>query len=512
MIFLIDFGSQTAHLIARRVRELGQEVQIVLPDEAIGKIKAQKPAGIIFSGGPASVYAEGAPLVDKEIFTLGIPILGICYGVQLSAYLYGGEVKPGVKKEFGPATFTKTHDTPLFKGLPDEFPVWMNHGDQVIKPPQGSATTGKTETIDVASFADDEHKHYGVQFHVEVEHTPLGREILKNFIEICGLHVGTPILPSIDELVEDIKKQIGDGKAVLALSGGVDSSTAALLVHKAIGDRLTCIYVDTGMMRKGETEQVNEVFKEHFHMNVKTVYAEEEFLKNLAGITDPETKRKTIGKTFIDVFEREALRLAQGKPNEKVEYLVQGTIYPDVIESAGTTHSANIKSHHNVGGLPEKHGFKIVEPLRFYYKDEVRKLANDLGLPESIIKRHVFPGPGLAVRIIGDVTKTKLDILREADAIVTEELRASGWYEKLWMGFAIFTGVKTTGQTGDERRYGELIAIRAVTSIDAMTAEWAHLPYEVLGKMANRIVNEVHQVSRVVYDITTKPPATMEWE
>ena len=507
MILLLDFGSQTAHLIARRVRELGQDVQIVLPDVAIAKIKEHKPDGIIFSGGPASVYAVGAPLVDKEIFKLGIPILGICYGVQLSAYLAGGEVKPGVKKEFGPATFTKTHDTPLLEGLPEEFPIWMNHGDQVVRPPEGAITVGKSETIDVAAFADDTNKHYGIQFHPEVVHTPLGKEIFRNFVEkVCGLEIKPAILPSIDELVTDIKKQIGSGKAVLALSGGVDSSTAALLVHKAIGDNLTCIYVDTGMMRKGETEQVNEIFKEHFHMNVKTVYAEEEFLKNLKGITDPEAKRKIIGKTFIEIFEREAKSLGG------VQYLVQGTIYPDVIESAGTTHSANIKSHHNVGGLPEKHGFKIIEPLRYYYKDEVRRLAKELNLPDSVIKRHVFPGPGLAVRIIGDVTKEKLDILREADAIVTEELRSAGLYESLWMGFAILAGVKTTGQTGDERRYGELIAIRAVTSVDAMTAEWAHLPYEVLGKMSSRIVNEVHQVSRVVYDITTKPPATMEWE
>ncbi len=330
---------------------------------------------------------------------------------------------------------------------------------------------------------------------------------MKNFVEdICGIPTKKGTLPPVEEFVNEIKSQIGDGRAVCALSGGVDSSTVAVLVHKAIGDRLTSIYVDTGMMRKGETEEVTSVFKKHFKMHLIVVHAEDEFLKNLKGIIDPEQKRKIIGKTFIDIFERESKKIGE------VGFLVQGTIYPDVIESAGTKHAANIKSHHNVGGLPEKHGFKLIEPLRYMYKDEVRELAKTLGIPKEITGRHIFPGPGLAVRIIGEVTKEKLDILRDADAIVIEELRKSGWYNKLWMGFAIFAGIKTTGVTGDARRYGETIAVRAVTSKDAMTAEFAPLPYELLGKISSRIVNEIHQVSRVVYDITTKPPGTMEWE
>ena len=508
MILLIDFGSQTAHLIARRVRELGVEVKIIHPEEALSEIKQLNPKGLIFSGGPSSVYEKNAPHVDPKVFDQHIPILGICYGLQLTAYLQGGIVEPGTKKEFGPAVFTRNNNADsLFKNLPDIFPVWMNHGDKVTKPPKGSVVTGSTETIAIAAIADEKRHIHCIQFHPEVIHTPLGREILKNFVEdICGLQIKEASLPPIDVLVEEIKTQIGDGKAICALSGGVDSSTAAVLAHKAIGDRLTAIYVDTGMMRRGETEEVEQIFKKHFKMDLRVIHAESEFLSNLKHISDPEQKRKVIGKTFIDIFERESKKIGG------VEYLVQGTIYPDVIESAGTKHAANIKSHHNVGGLPQKHGFKLIEPLRYFYKDEVRKLGKLLGLPDATLKRHIFPGPGLAVRIIGEITKEKLDILREADAIVVEELRKAGWYDKLWMGFAIFAGIKTTGITGDARRYGETIAVRAVTSRDAMTAEFAPLPYPLLGKISSRIVNEIPQVSRVVYDITTKPPATMEWE
>lgn len=507
MILLIDFGSQTAHLIARRIREMGVSVETILPDEVLSKLKQLNPKGLIFSGGPASVYAKGAPTIDKRIFKNGMPILGICYGLQLSSHLLGGKVVAGKKKEYGPSTFTITKPSPLFSSLPRVSGVWMSHGDEVTAPPKGAQITGITETINVASFADESKKLYGIQFHPEVVHTVFGKQILRNFLEkICKIKTTSGKIPTTKELVEGIRAQIGDDHAVLALSGGVDSSTAAVLTHKAIGNRLTCIYVDTGFMRKGETAQIIDTFKQHFKMNLQVIRAEDEFLRNLRNVSEPEQKRKIIGETFIRIFEREAKKIG------KVKYLVQGTIYPDVIESAGTLHADKIKTHHNVAGLPEKHGFIIVEPLRQFYKDEVRLLAKRLDLPKEIIKRHIFPGPGLAIRIIGEVTQEKLDILREADAIVIEEIKKAGWYDKLWMGFAILAGVKTTGVTGDERRYGETIAVRAVTSRDAMTAEWAQLPYPLLGKIASRIVNEIHTVSRVVYDVTTKPPATMEWE
>ena len=505
MILIIDFGSQTCHLIGRRVKEMGVVVEIVTPEDAKESIERLKPKGIILSGGPSSVYGKGALLPDKDIFSFQIPVLGICYGLQVMAHQLGGKVTPGKKKEYGPANFHINYPSRLFSGLNADLKVWMSHFDEVVKPPAGAAITGSTETVKIASFADEKRQFYGVQFHPEVHHTPKGEKILSNFtFHICG---ELPAKKKIDtrKMIDDIKISLGKEKTICALSGGIDSAVAAILTHKAIGGRLTCYYVDTGLMRLGETEQVIDTFKKNFRLNLKVIYAEDIFLNNLKGVIDPEEKRKIIGETFIRVFEKEALKI-------NARYLIQGTIYPDVIESKGTRHADKIKTHHNVGGIPAKHGFKIVEPLRMLYKDEVREIARQLGFPREMITRHVFPGPGLAVRIIGEVTKTKLDILRKADAIVVEELKKAGLYDAIWMGFAVFTGVKSTGVAGDERKYGETIAIRVIESKDTMTADWVRLPSDLLAKISNRIVTEVFEVVRVVYDITTKPPSTMEWE
>ncbi len=505
MILIVDFGSQTTHLISRRVKDLGVKTQIVLPSEALSAIKQYSPKGVILSGGPSSVYGKDGLLVDKKIFDLGLPILGICYGHEVMAHLLGGKVEPGVRKEYGPEQLTVTKDNSLFKGLNKKEFVWNSHFDRVIAPPQGSQITGTTPSVSVASFADEEKRLYGTMFHPESHHTKSGNKILGNFLfNICG-EIASDQKIQLDQLVKGVKSQIGDNKAVCALSGGIDSAVAAVLTHKAIGDKLTCLYVDTGMMRKGETEQIVNTFETHFELKLKVIYADDIFLKALIGIIDPEDKRKTIGRVFIEIFEKEAKKLG-------AKYLIQGTIYPDVIESKGTQHAQVIKSHHNVGGLPEKHGFKIVEPLRNLYKDEVREIAKQLGFPESLIWRHVFPGPGLAVRIIGEVTKEKLFILRHADAIVVDELKKAGLYDQIWMGFAIFAGIKTTGVAGDERKYGETIALRIIESKDTMSADWVRLPYDLLAKISHRIVTEVFEVNRVVYDVTTKPPATMEWE
>jgi len=504
MIILVDFGGQTAHLIARRIRELGVEVEILNPEEAL--IKAKNADGIIFSGGPASVYAKDAPTIDKKIFELGIPILGICYGEQLMCHLLGGEVKPGFKKEYGPAELrlqVTGYSGQLLENIPEEFNVWMSHGDEVVKIPQGFETYGTTQTIPHAVIADEKRKIYGIQFHPEVIHTQFGEQILSNFLRICGLKISKQEIDKefVENIIKDIKDSIGNEKTICALSGGVDSSVAALLVHKAINKNLISIYVDSGLMREGETKSLQEVFQNHYKMNVVIIDAKQEFLKALKGITDPEQKRKLIGRVFIEVFEKEA-KAAGAK------FLVQGTIYPDVIESAGSKLSQKIKSHHNVGGLPENMKLVLVEPLRNFYKDQVKIIGRILGLPNEIINRQPFPGPGLAVRIIGEVTNEKLEILRKADAIVQEELKDVD----LWQAFAVFTGIKTTGVRGDEGVYGETIAIRAIEAKDAMSANFAKLPYELLEKISTRIVNEVKEVNRVVYDITTKPPATMEWE
>ncbi len=510
MILLIDFGSQTTHLIFRRLRELGSDVVITIPESAMQKVSEVKPQGIILSGGPAAVFEKESPTIDPEIFKLGIPVLGICYGQQLMCHLLEGEVVAGRKREYGPAEVRVQgtgYRVQLLKDIPEKFTAWMSHGDQVIKIPEGFETLGKTETIPHAIIENKNKKLFGIQFHPEVVHTEFGEQLLKNFLEICGIEITKQEINNafVENLIKDIKDSVGNEKAVCALSGGVDSSVAALLVHKAIGKNLTSVYVDSGLMREGETETLREVFRNKYKMNVDIVDARQDFLKALKGVVDPEEKRKVIGKTFIEVFEKEAKKI-------NAKFLVQGTIYPDVIESAGSKHSQKIKSHHNVGGLPEDMNLVLVEPLRNFYKDEVRKIGSILGLPDEIIARQPFPGPALAVRIIGEVTEEKLSILRRADKIVLEEIEKAGLDKKLWQFFAVFTGIKTTGVRGDQRFYGETIAIRAIEATDAMSANFAKLPYDVLEKISTRIVNEVKEVNRVVYDITNKPPATMEWE
>ena len=508
MIIIIDFGSQSTHLISRRIRELGASVLIVEPEEALGKIKELNPQGIILSGGPASVYEKNSPKIEKEIFDMGIPILGICYGEQLMSYLLEGKVRAGKIKEYGPATVElKQSPSALFAGTAPTFTGWMSHGDEVISPPRGYASLATTSTIPHAAIGNAKKNIYGIQFHPEVVHTQFGTQILSNFLNISGTPPQKREIDSVfvESLIDDIRDSLGKEKAICALSGGVDSSVAALLVYKAIGGNLTCFFIDSGLMREGETEDLREAFKENYDMKIVVIDAKDEFLKSLEGVTDPEEKRKAIGKTFIDVFEREAEKI-----NSK--FLVQGTIYPDVIESKGSKHSQNIKSHHNVGGLPEDMKFTLVEPLRDFYKDEVRKIGSILGLPDAITKRQPFPGPGLAVRIIGEVTEEKLKILRKADKIIRDEIEIAGLTHALWQVFAVFTGIKTTGVRGDARVYGETIGIRALEAVDAMSAEFAKLPWELLQKISSRIVTEIPEVNRVVYDITTKPPATMEWE
>jgi len=508
MIVIIDFGSQTTHLIGRRIRDLGVKSEIILPQDAFKSIKKLAPRGIILSGGPASVFGKDALLVDKAIFELGIPVLGICYGLEVLGQMLGGKVAPGKKKEYGRTDFSLKKDCLLFsdwKKNKKDFIVWMSHFDQVVEPPKGSFVVGSTPAVPVAAFADEKKHIYGIMFHPEVHHTEYGQQVLNNFvIKICGEN---PLLETkkIEEIKQYLKKEIGDNKAVCALSGGIDSSVAAFLTYRVIGKNLTCFYVDTGMMRIGETEEVVNTFKDKLKLPLVVIDGKKDFLTALKGVVDPEKKRMVIGETFIRIFEREAKKIG-------AKILIQGTIYPDVIESQGTQHSHKIKSHHNVGGLPKKHGFKIVEPLRMFYKDEVRKIATESKFPTEMVTRHVFPGPGLAVRLIGEVTEKKLDILKRADKIVIEEIKKAGLYDQIWMAFAVYTGIKTTGVTGDERKYGELIAVRAIESKDTMTSDWVRLPYDVLAKISERIVTEVFEVVRVVYDITTKPPATMEWE
>lgn len=514
MIFIIDFGSQTTHLIGRRIRELGVEAKIVEPEKAMDetlRLRSGKNEvkGIILSGGPASVYEKSSPTVDKKIFELGIPILGICYGQQLTAHLLGGDVKLGKIREYGPAILNviPAKGGSLFDGLPQSFQVWMSHGDEVIKPPEGFDKVAQTKTITVAAMSNESKKIYGIQFHPEVVHTQFGARVLYNFLKICGLSPKKQEINKefINNLIKDIQDSILDQKAICALSGGVDSTVSAILAHQAIGNNLTAVYIDSGLMRGGETDILREVFKKNYKMDVMVVNAKEQFIKDLKNIVDPEEKRKAIGKTFIDVFEGIAKKL-------DAQFLVQGTIYPDVIESKGTKYAEKIKSHHNVAGLPKRLPFILIEPLRNFYKDEVRKIGGLLGLPDEITKRQPFPGPGLAVRIIGEVTERKLEILRRADKIVQEEIEKAGFSKKLWQYFAVFTGIKTTGVRGDAKVYGETIAIRAVEAKDAMSADFAKLPWKLLQKISSRIVTEIKEVNRVVYDITTKPPATMEWE
>lgn len=505
-IVIIDFGSQSTHLISRRLKSLGITSKIIDPEQALFIVQSLKPAGIILSGGPASVYAKNAPTVKQQIFRLGVPILGICYGLQLTAHLLGGQIIPGTKKELGPATLITTATNPLFTTLPAEFGVWMSHGDHVKALPTGFTSAGKTSTIPHAAFAHLKKQIYGIQFHPEVIHTQYGTKILANFVEqVCHLVITRPRPTSetVADIVASIQARVGHtATAICALSGGVDSSVAATLVAQALGKRLVCVYIDSGLMRQGETDAIRQMFAP-IKLNLRVVNGKKLFLSRLKNITSPEKKRKIIGKTFIDILEKEAIKT-------KASYLVQGTIYPDVIESQGTKHSQKIKSHHNVGGLPKNMHLKLIEPLRELYKDEVRKLGSALKLPVELINRQPYPGPGLAIRIIGTVTQKKIDIVRQADFIMSEELK--NIKIPIWQAAAIFAGVRTTGIKGDARVYGETIALRAVQSLDMMSVHWAPIPHAILDRIAVRIVNEIKEVNRVVYDITNKPPGTFEWE
>ncbi len=505
-VIVVDFGAQYAQLIARRVREAHVFSEIVPRDITAEEVGSRRPVGIILSGGPASVYAEEAYGIDLEIFELGIPVLGICYGHQVIAHSLGGRVARNDIAEYGRAELEVAGSSLLFHELPELQPVWMSHRDAVAEPPEGFLVTAATADSPVAAMENQERGIYGVQFHPEVAHTPRGLEVLKHFLyEACHArplwtHVGI-----IEQSIEAIRATVGTNTVICGLSGGVDSSVAAALVHKAIGDQLVCVFVDHGLLRKGEAEQVEETFRRNFHMNLVHVKAEDQFLDRLAGVTDPEVKRKIIGETFIRVFEEVASDVSD------VEYLVQGTLYPDVIES-GTKDAAKIKSHHNVGGLPEDIQFRLVEPLRDLFKDEVRAVGEELGLPEEIVWRQPFPGPGLAVRIIGEVTRERLEILQEADAIVLEEIRRAGLYGELWQTFGVLPAIRSVGVQGDGRTYAYPLVVRAVTSDDAMTADWARLPYEVLERISSRVINEVPGINRVAYDVSSKPPATIEWE
>jgi GMP synthase (glutamine-hydrolysing) len=505
-VLILDFGGQYTQLIARRVRELGVYSEIVPFNTSADEIHHKKPKGIILSGGPSSVYDEGAPHPDPAVIQMGVPVLGICYGVQLMAHFLGGEVKPSNRREYGQAEIEVHGNSRLLAGLPSRLKVWMSHGDYVSRPPKGFTITAATDAA-IGAVEDPTRNLYGVQFHPEVAHTPQGKEILRNFlVNVCHLRCDWTMASFIETTVEDIRRRVGDGRAVCGLSGGVDSSVAAALVARAIGDRQTCIFVDTGLLRKNEFEEVLEAYHE-MDLNMIGVAAGERFLTRLAGVTDPERKRKIIGNEFIEIFQEEARKLGHE------DFLVQGTLYPDVIESVSVKGpSAVIKSHHNVGGLPEKMNLKLIEPLRELFKDEVRRVGRELGLPEEIVSRQPFPGPGLAVRILGEVTADRVTVLQEADAIVMEEIRRADLYDKVWQSFAVLLPVSTVGVMGDSRTYDNAVALRVVESLDGMTADWARLPYEVLQRISSRIVSEVRGVNRVVYDISSKPPSTIEWE
>lgn len=508
LILIIDFGAQYSQLITRRIREANVYSEIYPHTISIQKVKDLNPRGIILSGGPMSVYDEGAPKINGEILKLGIPVLGICYGLQFICQFFGGKVEPAANREYGKAQMTITTNSPLLKGVSSNSFVWMSHGDYLTQIPPGFQINATSDHSPVCSISDEEKNIYGVQFHPEVMHTQEGTKIIRNFLfEICKCKGDWTAHNIIEESIKQIKERVNNSKAICALSGGVDSAVAAVLVKKAIGENLICVHIDTGLMRKNESRQITNLFKEKLNLNVVHINASDKFLKNLEGIVDPEKKRKIIGNTFIEVFEDEAEKY------KGVEFLVQGTLYPDVIESVSVKGaSVTIKTHHNVGGLPEKMNLKLIEPFRELFKDEVRKTGRELNVPEEFLERHPFPGPGLAVRIIGDVTKAKLDILREADDIFISEICEAGIYNKIWQAFAVLLSIQSVGVMGDCRTYENVLALRAVTSTDGMTADWFRFDSQFLADVSNKIINKVKGINRVVYDVSSKPPSTIEWE
>jgi len=509
-IIILDFGSQYTQLIARRVRESKVYSEIYPYNISLDRIRELQPKGIILSGSPSSVYDEKSPCIEKGLFQLGIPILGICYGMQITTFLLSGEVAPSQKREYGKAELIIDAANDLFAGFSvnDTIQVWMSHGDRIKRLPQGFEIIGHSENSPFAAMRDKEHNIFGVQFHPEVVHTPQGKEILNNFIfKICKCSPVWTMKSFIERSIKEIRRAVGDNKVICGCSGGVDSTVAAVLLEKAIGNQLTCIFIDNGLLRKNEFVKVSELLTKSFKVNLITIDASQRFLQNLKGVVDPERKRIIIGHEFIYVFEEEARKLG------KVDFLAQGTLYPDVIESTSFKGpSATIKSHHNVGGLPEKMNLKLIEPFRELFKDEVRELGKELGLPDDAIYRHPFPGPGLAIRIIGEITDENLRLVREADEIILDEMKKSGWYRQVWQAFAVLLPIQTVGVMGDERTYEKVVAVRVVQSIDAMTADWAKLPYDLLGTISNRIINEIRGINRIVYDISSKPPSTIEWE